>query len=193
MPNEQTGKSTLGALHLQYLGGDDDWYSGASATISSPITISGAFASILKFANENSLNIVPEAQNMTKYDGSGIATVTLNANGGGSDFVGVTGTLTLQNNSKYNMHINISAVNMETIDDNDYPTPFMGDVDVEPNKSLTLSFGTDYASPLLVGSEFHAYGVNNITYSGITNLEAISEFGQYKVLGEFTITLTQNS
>ena len=91
MPNEQSGKSTLGALCLQYLGGDDDWYSGTSDTISSPITISGAFASILKFANENSLSIVPEAQNMTKYDGSGIATVTLstermdiNAGGGGT-------------------------------------------------------------------------------------------------------------
>lgn len=193
MPNEQTGKSTLGALRLQYLGGDDDWYSGTSATISSPITISGAFASILKFANENSLNIVPEAQNMTKYDGSGIATVTLSASGGGSDFVGVTGTVTLKNNSQYNMHINFSGVDMKTIGSNNYPSPLKGDADVEPNKSLTLSIGTDYEGPLLVGSAFEAYGVNNITYSDITNLEAISEFGQYKVLGEFTITLTQNS
>lgn len=193
MPNEQTGKSTLGALRLQYLGGDDDWYSGASDTISSPITISGAFASILKFANENSLSIVPEAQNMTKYDGSGIATVTLSASGGGSDFVGVTGTATFINNTQSNMPISMSAVNMETIGDNAYPTPFMGDAGVDPNGTLTLTFGVDYGYPLLVGSILDLHSLNNTTYSDITNLEQVSEFGQYKVLGEFTITLTQNS
>lgn len=107
MPNEQTGKSTLGALRLQYLGGDDDWYSGTSDTISSPITISGAFASILKFANDNSLSIVPEAQNMTKYDGNGVATVTLSpermdvntAGGSATDYEVVKGQIRVINNS----------------------------------------------------------------------------------------------
>lgn len=107
MPNKQTGKSALGALRLQYLGGDDDWYSGASATISSPITVSGAFAAILKFADENSLSIVPEAQNMTKYDGNGVATVTLShermdvntAGGGAPDYEVVRGQIRVINNS----------------------------------------------------------------------------------------------
>ena len=106
MPNEQSGKSTLGSLRLQYLGGDDDWYSGTSATILSPITVSGAFASILKFADENSLSIVPEAQNMTKYDGNGVATVTLSpermdvnttTGGGGTEVTPIGGTIRIYN------------------------------------------------------------------------------------------------
>ena len=192
MPNEQTGKSTLGALRLQYLGGDDDWYSGTSDTISSPITISGAFASILKFANENSLSIVPEAQNMTKYDGSGIATVTLSASGGGSDFVGVTGTITLQNNSQYTMDMQLNAVQMGGDDNPPYPRALIANTGASANSTETLNVGTDFAGPLVVGSVLEAVGVGNITYSNITNLEALSEPGMYKVLGEFAITITQS-
>lgn len=107
MPNEVTGKSILGALGLQYLGGDDDWYSGTSDSISSPLTVSGPFASILNFADEYTLSIVPEAQNMTKYDGIGNATVTLspermdvNTGGGGeSGYEAVQGQIRVINNS----------------------------------------------------------------------------------------------
>ena len=106
MPNEQSGKSALGALRLQYLGGDDDWYSGTSDAISFPITISGAFASILKFADENSLSIVTEDQKMTKYDGNGVATVTLSPErmdvnttngGGGTEVTPIGGTIRIYN------------------------------------------------------------------------------------------------
>lgn len=95
MPNELTGKDILNLFHLNYLGGNDTWYTNANETIEGPITVNGAFANILMFARQYSLNIVPEAQNMTRYDETGMATVTLSpermdvnvAGGGGTDYV----------------------------------------------------------------------------------------------------------
>ncbi len=65
---------------VAYLGGDDTWYASDVqdyTTPDGPITLSGKLVDILHVATMLSLSIVPEAQNMTKYDGSGIATVTL--------------------------------------------------------------------------------------------------------------------
>ena len=190
MPNEQTGKSTLSARRLQYLGGDDAWYAGTSDAISSPITVSGPLVAIIDFAKDYFLSIVPEAQNMTKYDGNGIATVTLSpermdvnttTGGGGTGSTAIGGMIRI-----YNASTNAYTQRICYITYYDYAMADSYQFNIEPSR-----FGFIERSNFLAGQVIHIPNttLNEHDSVGVTLMDT----ELYRIDDEFDLEVDVNA
>lgn len=78
MPDITTWRKLFKQNNIDFLSGDVTIYNSSAETPwTAPITVAGDYATIAHMAAENNLYIIPEAQDMTLYNGIGRATVTL--------------------------------------------------------------------------------------------------------------------